>query len=182
MDTAVKENNNCNCFLHEGQPFCILKCPHRPRNTPPRPWWTQKTLRISTLKDCLVFRACKLNNRQLKNHDKNNNVFLPTWGSTFLYSEVSSSTSKYTSEAVMDMVPFTASPGDTKIAVVLMFTGPKKRRKVAWVRSHIFPLNSIHRQNSNNLQFLTMLLILVRFNWQNCSSNHITLDLMQLCL
>ena len=46
----------------------------------------------------------------------------------------------------MDMVPFTASPGDTKIAVVLMFTGPKKERKVAWVRSHIFPLNSIHRK------------------------------------
>ena len=54
-----------------------------------------------------------------------------TWGSTFLYSEVSSSTSKYTSEAVMDMVPFTASPGDTKIAVVLIFTGPEKERKVA---------------------------------------------------
>ena len=53
---------------------------------------------------------------------------MPTWGSTFLYSVVSSSTSKYTSEAVIDMVPLTANPGDTRIAVVLMFTGPKIER------------------------------------------------------
>ena len=38
----------------------------------------------------------------------------------------------------MDMVPFTASPGDTKIAVVLMFTGPKKKERLRELEATFF--------------------------------------------
>ena len=61
---------------------------------------------------------------KVANNKKHCQIQIHTWGSNFLYSELSSSTSKYISEAVIDMVPLTAIPGDTKIAVVLILTGP----------------------------------------------------------
>ena len=47
-----------------------------------------------------------------------------TWLSILLKSGCSSSTSKYTSEDVMETVPETETPGETRTAVVLMLIGP----------------------------------------------------------